>query len=640
MTTAADGNLELRELAVEAIAAGRPREAARRLSELWTVCPSPASAQFIVARFQELQGALPLQAVRIHIERSFTVEPVIPVLRAKGYLHGFDLEVRVGGFDAVASEMLDAGSPLYARPNDVAIVAVQTRSIAPDLWNTFTSLSPGEIDAAVERVSGQMRAWIRAFRANSSAHLIVHLLDTPVYPADGLLNSAAARASHPPAAAGQADTIARINTALREIAADTPGVHLLDYDDLTARHGRAAWEDPVRWATLRMPLATQSIEPLADEWLRYLHPITGRVAKVLVCDLDNTLWGGVLGEDGQDGIRVGGDYPGSAFLALQRAILDLNQRGILLAISSKNDHADAMAAIEKHPGMILRPEHFAALRINWIDKATSLREIAAELNVGTDALAFLDDNPHEREWIRSQMPEVFVIDLPTEPALYEQTLRRQPCLERLAVTDEDLRRGTMYAEQRQRQELQSTCADLEEYYRSLDLVVEVEPAAAPTLERAAQLIGKTNQFNLTGKRMSLAELELLSRSDDALVLTARVRDRFGDSGIVGVVVGRILEPQRCRIDVFVMSCRVIGRTVETAILSALGDLAASRGVRRLEGRFVPTARNAPAREVYAGHGFALLGEHGGASDWQIDLYERPIACPPWIRLAIPQEAGR
>lgn len=620
---------QLRTRASEAVAAGRAHDATAALRELWQASPSLAVAQFIIARYQELRTQLTLTPLRVDVERSFTVEPAVVVLRAKGYLHGFDLDVRVGGFDAVASEMLDPSSALYARNGHVAIIAVQTRSIAPDLWNDFTSLTPEQVNAAVARVCDQYRSWIQAFRSRSTAHLLVHMLATPAYPSTGLVDVAGVPT--------QREAIARINANLREIAAATSGVHLLDYDNLVARHGQLNWEDPVRWATLRMPLTAESIVHLADEWLRYLHPISGRVAKVLVCDLDNTLWGGVLGEEGLGGIKLGGEHPGSAYCSLQRAILDLYHRGIILAVSSKNDHAEALAALSQHPGMILRPEHFAAMRVNWNDKATSLREIAAELNVGTDAIAFIDDNPHERQWIRSQMPEVWVIDLPSEPALYERTLREQPVFERLALTEEDRRRGAMYAEQRQRTELQQGCQTLEDYYRSLGLVVQIEPVGPETLERAAQLIGKTNQFNLTGKRFSTQELAALADRPDAVVLIARVRDRFGDNGIIGVMVGCITEDRSFHIEAFVMSCRVIGRTVETAMLAGLCEHIAARGARILNGLFVPTAKNAPARDFYARQGFVAADETGGESRWQLDLSRGIPACPPWIQLLISQE---
>lgn len=639
MSWASDKIEQLRLQAAEAVRAGRAQEARWRLVELWESCPSLASAQFITARYREMGSELPLLPLRIDIERSFTVEPAVAVLRAKGYLHGFDLDVRVGGFDAVAAEMMDVSGTLYARQSDVVIVAVQTRSIAPDLWYEFSGMANQQVDAAIDRVCRQMHSWIQTLRSHSSAHAIVHTLDTPVFTSGGLLDASTR--------GGQREAIDRINARLREIAAAIPGVHLLDYDGLMARHGLLAWEDPVRWATLRMPLATDSVAHLADEWLRYLHPLSGRLAKVLVCDLDNTLWGGVLGEEGIEGIQVGGDYPGCAHQSLQRAILDLYHRGIVLAVSSKNDEVQVLAALANHPGMILRPEHFAALRINWNDKAASLREIAAELNVGTDALAFLDDNPHERQWVRSQLPEVWVIDLPDEPACYERVLRRQPVFERVALTDEDRRRGLLYAQQRCRRNLEQSCQTLEEYYQSLGLIVQVESVSADTLERAAQLIAKTNQFNLTGRRFTVQELADLQSQDDAMVLVTRVRDRFGDSGIVGVIVARLDSSGVCRIKALVMSCRVIGRTVETAMLAALCEHAVERGSRRLEGFYVPTARNEPARDFYPRHGFGPAdskseecgGESSTGQQWTLDLTTQAVACPPWIEMIVPQEVG-
>ena len=215
---------------------------------------------------------------------------------------------------------------------------------------------------------------------------------------------------------GQAALIHGINTELERAASAHRGVHVLDYDSLVARHGRDHWHDERKWLTVRLPMRAEKLPALAEEWLRYLHPLTGRLAKVLVTDLDNTLWGGVIGEDGMAGIALGREYPGAAYLALQRAMLDLQRRGILLAIASKNNREEALRALDSHPEMLLRTRHFSAMRINWNDKAASLREIAAELNVGLDALAFIDDNPAERRRIRMELPEVAVIELARRPA--------------------------------------------------------------------------------------------------------------------------------------------------------------------------------------------------------------------------------
>jgi FkbH-like protein len=284
----------------------------------------------------------------------------------------------------------------------------------------------------------------------------------------------------------QTESLRRINRGLRALAREHRGIYILDYDALVARHGRETWGDERKWLTVRLPVASAHLVHLAAEWLRFLHPLTGKVAKCVAVDLDNTLWGGVIGEDGMTGIRLGQEYPGAAFQAVQRALLDLTRRGILLAICSKNNAADAMEALASHPGMVLRPADFAATRINWNEKAQSLREIAAELNIGLDSVAFLDDNPVERQHVLDQAPEAIVIPLPEDPMRFAQAIRDCPYFERLGLSDEDRRRGEYYASDRERAKLQGTVTSKEDFYRSLEQVAEIAPVNAATLARVAQ----------------------------------------------------------------------------------------------------------------------------------------------------------
>jgi FkbH-like protein len=348
-------------------------------------------------------------------------------------------------------------------------------------------------------------------------------------------------------------------------------------------------------------------------------------------DLDGTLWGGVIGEDGVDGIKVDGPE-GAAFRAVQRVVLDLYRRGILLVVCSKNNEDDARAAFEQHPGMLVREHHFAALRINWENKAENLRELAAELNVGLDSVAFLDDNPVERSLVRAQAPEVTVIDLPDDPLRYAETLRAEPAFERLGLTDEDKVRGRLYAEQRQRTSLQENATSLEDFYRSLDMTVELRQVTEPTLARAAQLTQKTNQFNLTTRRYTELQLTEFIASGWR-IYTARVRDRFGDNGIVGVAITAPSE-DAWEIDTMLLSCRVIGRTVETAILAAIAEDAETAGASALVGTFVPTKKNGPARDFYERHGFSATATNDEASTWELALAGRSLSCPAWIVLDV------
>jgi FkbH-like protein len=365
--------------------------------------------------------------------------------------------------------------------------------------------------------------------------------------------------------------------------------------------------------------------------MRFLVPLSGRTAKALVVDLDNTLWGGIIGEDGMTGIKIGPEHPGAAFQALQRALLDLSRRGILLAICSKNNLDDAMEALDKHPGMLLRSTHFAAVRINWGDKSQNIREIAQELNIGTDSLAFLDDNPFEREQVRAALPEVTVIDVPQNPAEYAAIVRDCPVFERLTLSAEDQQRTAMYAEQRQRADAEHSFQSKEDFFRFLEQEAELSPVSDLTLARIAQLTQKTNQFNLTTRRYSEAQIAEMANQPGWNIFSIRVRDRFGDHGVVGVAIAHDQGGQ-CEVDTFLLSCRVIGRTVETALLAHIAKCAAERGCRRIVGWFLPTRKNAPARDFYPQHQFELVEQNANGSLWAFDLTRQEVAFPKWVKL--------
>jgi FkbH-like protein len=614
----------LRERVDAAIAAGEAPGAESALRELWREAPGHAAAAFVVSRFERLRGELPLRACRLAILRSFTVEPVVPLLRAEAFVHGFDLDVHIGGFNTYAQDLLDPDSELYTFAPEVVLLAIQTRDIAPQLWEGFADLATDEVDEAVDDVVRLFRQLVGAFRLEG-AYLVLHTLELPSAPAHGSVLDVATGRS-------QAAAIGDINAALAELGQTVPAVSVLDYDGLVARRGRDAWHDRRKWLTARMPIAANEQLHLAEEWVRMLHPLTGRVCKAVAVDLDNTLWGGVIGEDGIDGIDLDGEYPGAAYRDVQRALLDLHRRGIMLAVCSKNNVAEALEALERHPGMLLRPEHFSALRISWRDKAQGLAEIAEELSIGLDALAFVDDNPVEREFVRQARPEVSIVELPEDPLRFADAIRRAPVFQRTKLTDEDLNRGRYYAEERQRRTVQQSADSVEDFLRSLELKVEVAPVTLATLPRAAQLTQKTNQFNLTTRRYTEDEVAALAAGGDTRVVTVRSADRFGDNGIVGVAILR-LGGDSAEVDSLLLSCRVIGRAIETALLSTLVDDAREAGARRLLGRFIPTEKNVPAREFYAAHGFRDEGDV-----WVLDLSHQTVASPPWIELVIVSDA--
>jgi FkbH-like protein len=595
-------------------------QASAMLAELWRQQPAMANAAYIISRYERMSSELSMMPYRLALLRSFTVEPLVPLLRAAAFASGINLSVQVGDFNAYAQEILNPHSNLYLFKPDAVILAIQTRDLLPELWYRFTDLSSEEIERLIDRIRKDLSDWIKTFRCYSDAHLIIHGLEMPLCPSAGILDAQGQLS--------QVGALRRVNEGMRSLAREYPGVYILDYDALVALHGRLRWHDEGKWLTVRLPVAADCLVHLANEWLRFLHPVTGKVCKALVTDLDNTLWGGIIGEDGMSGIQIGPEHPGAAYQSFQRVMLDLYQRGIILAVCSKNNPSDAMEVLENHPGMLLRPHHFAALRVNWNDKAQNLREIASELNIGIDALAFLDDSPVEREWVRSQLP-VAVIDLPQDPTGYAGTLRDSPFFERLTLSDEDRERGRYYVEERRRTELRCGTASLEDFYRSLQMEVEIASVTPQTLTRVAQLTQKTNQFNLTTRRYTEQQIAEMTASTDWRVYSLRARDRFGDNGLVGVAIARF-DGDFCEIDSFLMSCRVIGRTVETAFLSHVAAEALHRGVRFLRGWYLATKKNDLVKDFYKSHGFKLIGEREKGSLWEFGLNNGCIRTPEWI----------
>jgi FkbH-like protein len=620
----------LREEIDSAIASGAVSAAYFRLRELWRAEPTTAAAAFVISRCEKLRGKVPFASYRLAILRSFTVEPAIALLRAQAFASGMDVHVQLGDFNAYAQEILDPQSVLYRSAPDVVILAVQARDLAPDLWRDYADLEPAAAAQAVERVVNGFRTWVTRFRAQSQAYLILHSLEKPASPGLGILDSQSTQ--------GQTAAFDRINCALRGLANEFSGVYVLDYDALVSRHGRRIWNDERKWLTARLPVSAGHLGYLAQEWLRFLTPLSGRIAKVLVLDLDNTLWGGVIGEDGMAGIQVGAEYPGAVYRALQRAVLDVARRGVILAVCSKNNLEDAMEVLQNHPGMLLRPSHFAAMRINWNDKAANLREIAGELNVGIDALAFLDDNPAERERVKVELPEVMVIDLPEAASRFADAVRDFPAFERLTLSTEDRQRTELYSAQRERSQAEQSFGSKEDFYLFLEQEAEILPVDPMNLARIAQLTQKTNQFNLTTQRYNEQQISEMSQRPGWDVLAIRIRDRYGDHGLVGVAITRD-QGQECHIDTFLLSCRVIGRSVETALLSCVAERAQQRGCDRLLGRFLPTKKNAPARDFFERHGFQPLSQSERELLWGFDLHKGKIACPAWVKLTVANQGG-
>lgn len=565
-----------------------------------------------------------LKPLRVALLSSFSIEFAQDALQAYGLTNGLRIEVYRAGFGAFRQEILDPGSGLYAFAPDVVILAVDGADWVPAAYADFDART-GAFDAQVTAFAAEVKALCEALRARSPARLIVHGFAPPQWPALGVLDARLA--------GGQKRFVHALNDALRSAADAVSEVHLLDYEAMVARHGAEHWNDDRMRLYARAPIAQTMLGHLAGETMRFLRAFIGMNRKCVVVDLDNTLWGGVIGEDGVAGIKLGTEYPGSAFVEFQRALRSLQRRGILLAIASKNNPADVEQVFAEHRGMLLGKEHFAEMQIHWEPKSASLERIAARLNIGLEHMVFVDDNPTECAQVRRALPMVTVIQLPARPEDYVRALLQDGWFDAVSTTAEDARRGALYQQRAQAEEMRATAGNLEEFYRDLDMEIDIVPVHAQTLARTAQLTQKTNQLNLTTRRYSEAQVAQRMADPRWTVLTVSVRDRFGDNGIVGVMMAHE-DGDRLDVDTLLLSCRVIGRTVETAMLAHLCGIAARAGLRAVTACLIPTDKNHPVRGMLPEHGFERVREDAnGTTHWRLAIDGKPVALPPWFRVA-------
>ena len=569
--------------------------------------PGPA-AYLSAARTIEAGTFDELRPLSVAILSTFTSDLLRPYLVVEGAARGILAEPYFGPFNQLEQQVLDADSALYQSDPDVVVIATRIEEMAPDLVNRFITLGRADVEGHLGQIESRLHGLIEGLREHTTAAVLVFNYAGPIYLAAGLADASL----DPP----QVSVSHLANQRVADVCKRFPDAHVFDYAGLVHELGLRSWYDPKLWYLGRIPFGAQAQLETGRRLSRYLRAISFAPCKCLVIDLDNTLWGGVVGEDGVDGIALGEDYPGNVYKDFQRKLSSLRDQGVLLAIASKNNESDALEVFQQHSDSILRVEDFAAREIHWLDKATSLASIATTLNISTDALAFFDDSPVEREWVRTKMPEVTVIDVPDSPLGFVDALEESGAFDKLTISAEDRRRPEMYQHEQVRGQLQAQSASLEDFIRQLDVKATIGYASKESLPRIAQLLTKTNQFNLTTRRHASSEIQAMIDSG-AIALSLRVADRFGDSGLVGVAIGVPGESSRWTIDTFLMSCRVIGRHAETALLSTLSAIVCDRGGRVLVGEYIPTAKNGLASGFYSDHGFEPADGDGMRWEWEL-----------------------
>ncbi len=548
----------------------------------------------------------PLTPFRLAVLSNSTIDLVVPALVASAARHCIALEVIQSSYDQVAQEALAPDSKVNSSNPDAVLFALDYRALPLKLCLGDAEASSATVLGAV----GYLQSLRDGIKANSNAICIFQTFAPPVESLFGSLDRSLPGTMR--------NLIDGINHELAEYLASSGDV-LLDVAGLAETVGLADWHNTQLWNMAKFSFSDGLVPLYAEHVARTVAAIRGKSRKVLILDLDNTVWGGVIGDDGLEGIQIAqGDARGEAHLAVQRLALDFRQRGILLAVSSKNTDEIAREPFEKHPEMLLKLSHIAVFQANWNDKATNIKAIAKELSLGLEAMVFLDDNPVERGLVRKLLPQVAVPELPDEPAYYARTLAAGGYFEAVALADEDLKRAGFYQDNAKRAQLQRQVGGVDAYLASLDMTITFQPFDANGRARIVQLINKSNQYNLTTLRYTLPDIIDAENDPEVFTLQVRLADVFGDNGMISVIICRPCEAGIWEIDTWLMSCRVLGRKVEHMVLGEILAHARAAGIQKLNGTYQPTDRNKLVVDHYAKLGFTKIGEEqSGLTRWEL-----------------------
>jgi FkbH-like protein len=550
-----------------------------------------------------------LQPLKIFILGGSTTNEVAELLEVLLLADGFKPEICQSEYGRFYEDAVLDPSGLIEFAPDIAYVHTSVLNLRS---MPRASASSAEMSAAVEVEFARYRQIWQSIQQKVGAQIVQNNFELPPVAILGNMDSVVS--------GGATRFVLEMNAAFSRAAEDDPSLVLNDLHGLSSRMGLNQWFDWDRYFSYKVAVTSEASVAIARSLASIVGAIYGRTRKVLVLDLDNTLWGGVIGDDGIDRIQIGRETAlAEAYTAFQEYCLSLQRRGILLAVCSKNDEAIARQAFE-HPDSVLKLEHFSCFKANWEPKHENILAIARELNLGVDSFVFIDDNPAERALVAAQIPGIAVPDIGGDVTRFAQIIEQGRYFECVSISREDVTRAEFYQANATRARTQAKFASYGEYLDSLEMTAEIGRFKPVYLERIAQLINKTNQFNLTTRRYTLAQIEAIYRDDADIGIYGRLSDRFGDNGLVSIAIGR-RNGEALHLDLWLMSCRVLKREMELAMLDALVRIAEASGIRRLIGYYVPTKKNAMVADHYENLGFELSSRDAdsGETIWMLDV---------------------
>ena len=512
-------------------------------------------------------------------------------IRGHGFEEKINFEIFEADFDQLDRQILDPGSELYHSNPEFIVLYLSSEK----LWNRFTALEPKAKPQFADQILSEIANWWRTIAANSKAKIIHFNL---VEVNDGVFGHFANRA--PTSFLFQ---VRKLNYELMNLVREHRHVFIVDMAALSNAIGYATTHDPRLHATSKVALSLEILPAVAKAVTDVIEAVSGNFKKCLILDLDNTVWGGVIGDDGMEGIQLGELGMGHAFDALQQWARELKRRGIILAVCSKNEEENARRPFREHPDMILRPDDIAVFIANWNNKADNIKLIQQALNIGFDSMVFVDDNPFERNLVREHLPAVTVPELPEDPAMYVSYLRSLNLFETASFSEEDQERTKQYQQEIARTDLQKTFTNIDDYIKSLDMVSVVKPFDDFNVPRIAQLTQRSNQFNLRTVRYTEADVKAMSQSPEFITLSFNLEDKFGDHGLIALIILKQQPDRSAFIDTWIMSCRVLKRGMEEFTVNQMVARARAAGIKRLVGEYLSTPKNAMVKDLYAQMGF-------------------------------------
>ena len=563
---------------------------------------------------------------KISLLSSFTIDPLAAYLDVDCRSIGLLPHVFVGPFNQYQQEIINDASSFHAFGSSLIIFFIQLESLVDSMFRAnFPLMSKEAKQDEIDRIYALITDLLKSLMSKTKALIIFSNFVVPTFSPLGIMDNKVD--------IGYKKFYSLLNDKLEVFAKDFSQIFIFDLDASVAKFGKNNYLNYPMYYRGSFLFDEKVLPIISYELMGFIKAFKGKNRKALVLDLDNTLWGGVIGEEGSDGIKLNINHPGNNFYDFQKTILSLYNRGIIIALNSKNDQSYALEVFQKHPYMLLKEKHLGAFRINWLDKATNIINLAEDLNIGVDSLVFLDDNPVERDRVKTSAPEVFTVDMPDNPSFYRKTLEDLNDFNTLSLTSEDLQRGEMYYARRKRQDLESNVQSMDDFIQSLELEVIFKKADSFTLPRITSLINKTNQFNLTTKRFTEPEIQGIVNGNDILIYSLQVKDKFGDEGIVGVAMISRVQKTSWKIINLLMSCRVIGRKIETAFLTKILRLAHGENVFVVEGDYIPTKKNGLVKDFYVNHNFTKIAENlDGSSTWQINTTDLSLDYPSFLKI--------